>query len=200
MLRRFIAMLTGCLDMGGCSSPYRESLPADQPGSFALSEVESKETPEGILKTWRATSRGGGEPFAFGLEILLKAPKDKGQFAFSKGALIREHGADGKRFLEEVGRAIEAGEVIPTKEEQVDRLEFATAILGTSLSWKTGDSVIAGSFTSSKPGDWIALKLFLADGEGEVYLNINPVIGQGEFATKDPEYGEVVLRELAKVF
>ena len=60
--------------------------------------------------------------------------------------------------------------------------------------------MIGGSFTSTKPGEWIACKVFLADGEAEVYLNINPVIGQGEFTTKDPEYGAVVLRELAKVF
>jgi hypothetical protein len=72
--------------------------------------------------------------------------------------------------------------------------------LGTSLSRQSGENVIGGSFTSSKPGNWIAVKLFLADGEGEVYLNINPAIGQGEFTTKDPEYGEVVLRELASVF
>jgi hypothetical protein len=63
-----------------------------------------------------------------------------------------------------------------------------------------GEDAIGGTFTSSKPGDWIALKLFLADGEGEVYMNLDPVAGQGEFAAKDPEYAEVVLRELARVF
>lgn len=42
--------------------------------------------------------------------------------------------------------------------------------------------------------------MFLSDGEGEVYININPVAGLGEFTTKDPEHGEVVFRELATVF
>ena len=74
------------------------------------------------------------------------------------------------------------------------------SLLGASLRCESGDNAVAGKFTSSKQGDWIAFTLFLSDGEGEVYININPVAGLGEFTTKDPEHGEVVFRELATVF
>ena len=42
-------------------------------------------------------------------------------------------------------------------------------------------------------------KVFLADGEGEVFLNLNPKEEIGEFSVKDEEYGSVVVTELAKV-
>lgn len=201
MLRRLLTTLSGVLAIGGCSSAQNESLPLNQPGSFALAEVDSKATADGMLKTWRATSRSqDARPFTFRVEMLLKTRKGDVPLAFSKGAFIREPGADGTLFLQEVARAIEAEGHLPSKSDRVDRLAFSTAILGSGLSRQAGDDVIGGSFTSSKPGNWIAFKLFLADGEGEVYLNIDPVTGQGEFTTKDPEYGEVVLRELAKVF
>jgi len=39
----------------------------------------------------------------------------------------------------------------------------------------------------------------LGDGSSEVFLNLNPALGKGEFSIKDPEYGDGVLQELAKV-
>ena len=200
MLLRIFALFSAVFTARGCSTSRRESLPSDQPGSFAITEVESKETPEGTQKAWRATSREGGEPFAFRLEMLLKVPSGKLPVAFSMGAIIREQAADGTRFLRDVARGIAAQSEVPTNTERHDRLDFSTAILGTSLSREAGDQLIGGKFSSSKPGNWMAFKLYLADGEGEVYLNLDPVSGQGEFTTKDPEYGEVVLRELAHVF
>jgi hypothetical protein len=201
MLRRFIAILSGLLTTGGCDLLSQDDLPADQPGSFTLIELNSKEVDDGTLKTWIATSRANGnKPFKFRLELLFKATQGNSRFAFSKGAIIREKDADGQQFLAEVARAIESEVAAPMTSELVDRLEFSTAILGTSLSRGTSGNTVAGGFTSSKPGNWSALKLFLADGEGEVFLNINPIAGIGEFSTKDPDYGEVVLRELATVF
>ncbi len=201
MLRRIVTMLSGLFAAGGCSSSHDQSLPSNQPGSFALTEIDSKGTSDGTLKIWRAPSRAtDGEPFDFRLEMLLKTPKGDVPFAFSKGAIIREPGANGTRFLMEIARAIEADGDVASQAERAERLDFSTAILGTSLTREAGDDIIGGRFTSTKSGDWIAFKLFLADGEGEVYLNVNPVIGEGEFTTKDPEYGEIVLRELAKVF
>ena len=49
------------------------------------------------------------------------------------------------------------------------------------------------------PGNWTAMKLFLADGEGEVFLNINARDGVGEFSIKDEDYATIVVTELAKV-
>jgi len=58
-----------------------------------------------------------------------------------------------------------------------------------------------GSGFSQKPaGNWIATKAFLAGGDAEVFLNINPKLGVGEFSPKDPDYANQVVAELAKVF
>ena len=54
MLRRIVTMLSGLLAASGCSSSHDDSLPSNQPGSFALTEVDSKDTSDGTLKTWRA--------------------------------------------------------------------------------------------------------------------------------------------------
>src|SRR5262245_47284279 len=123
MLRRLFAMVNGLFGVSGRSKPYEEPLPSNQPGSFSFTEVESKETPEGTLKTWRAISRGTDtHPFNFRLEMLLKPPKGDLPMAFSKGAIIRESGADGRRFLGEVERAIESDAEVPTKSERSGRL------------------------------------------------------------------------------
>ena len=37
------------------------------------------------------------------------------------------------------------------------------------------------------------------DDEAVVFLNLNPVLGKGKFSIKDSEYGDYLLRELAKV-
>ena len=45
------------------------------------------------------------------------------------------------------------------------------------------------------------MKIFIGEGEeeGEVFLNLNPVIKKGQFSIKDAEYGDIVLRQLARV-
>jgi len=57
-----------------------------------------------------------------------------------------------------------------------------------------------GSFHEGSNGNWTSTKVFLANDRAEVYFNFNPVIHKGEFAMKDPAYGDPVLSELAKVF
>jgi hypothetical protein len=56
-----------------------------------------------------------------------------------------------------------------------------------------------GSFSDKLRGDWIAMKIFLANGEGEVFLNLNPGASKAEFSIKDSDYGDVVLAELARI-
>jgi hypothetical protein len=53
--------------------------------------------------------------------------------------------------------------------------------------------------TSQPPGSWTVTKLFLADGKGEVFLNLNAAEHIGEFSVKDEDYATIVTTELAKV-
>lgn len=45
------------------------------------------------------------------------------------------------------------------------------------------------------------MKIFIGkkDDPAEVFLNFNTVLRKGEFSIKDPDYGDDVLKELAKV-
>jgi hypothetical protein len=56
-----------------------------------------------------------------------------------------------------------------------------------------------GRFSGNPAGEWVNMKIFLANDEGEVFLNLNPTSNKGEFSIKDVDYGDVVIAELAKV-
>jgi len=59
----------------------------------------------------------------------------------------------------------------------------------------------SGGFSEKPRGSWTAMKIFLeaGDQEGEVFLNLNPELGKGEFSIKDEDYGDFVVAQLAKV-
>jgi hypothetical protein len=44
------------------------------------------------------------------------------------------------------------------------------------------------------------MKIFVARGdrEGQVFLNLNPVLKKGQFSIKDADYGDMVLAQLAQ--
>ena len=83
---------------------------------------------------------------------------------------------------------------------RADSLPVTAAILGVALEHGAGSSVYAGEFTSDRPGDWIVTKLFLGDGETEVFLALNPRANRAQLIAKDPEYANGVVAELARLF
>ena len=72
-------------------------------------------------------------------------------------------------------------------------------MLGTNLSRSSRVGTAGGGFVSKPPGAWMATKLLLADGQGEMFLNINEAEGIGEFSITDADYAATVVGELAKV-
>ena len=58
-----------------------------------------------------------------------------------------------------------------------------------------------GGFNTNPPGGWTAMKIFIGEGEqeSEVFVNLNPAIGKGQFSIKDADYGDKVLKQLATV-
>jgi hypothetical protein len=57
--------------------------------------------------------------------------------------------------------------------------------IGRDLSRGRGADQYAGAFTSNPKGTWIATKVFLAEGEGEVFLNLDPVGSGGRGGALD---------------
>jgi hypothetical protein len=183
----------------GCS-PDKSAPPesATYPGSFRIEELASTQEAAGTKITWLATAVRGTKSARFRIELLMKPKTDESAFGFTKGAIVRDEGSDGTSFLAELSEVL-GSKVAPPKAPLAQRLEFQASVLGSSLSRDAGPDLFAGSFTSHPPGNWIAVKVFVADGEGEFFLNLNPANQQGEIAPKDEEYGDVVVGELAKI-
>lgn len=188
-----LSLLVGCRgDVG------QRPEPAEYPGSFRIEKLSETADPEGTTTTWLATAPRGTRVAKFRIQLLVKAPKGDAPIVFTTGALIREPNQDGSSFLGELADVLKAS-AVPRELDRTERLDFATAILGTSLSRQAGPDMFAGGFTSSPAGGWIATKVFVADGEGEFFLNLNPAAGVGEISIKDEDYGDVVIAELARV-
>jgi hypothetical protein len=155
---------------------------------FKISPVKVSQQDVGEM-TWKA-AYGVDETFIFSLKLDTQS---NGLFTFSKGSIRHVQGSNSQDFLSKLTSTLGAKRV-PKISKKVEVLNFDVAILGMHNT-RFED----GGFSSQPIGNWITTKIFLANGEAEVFLNINPVSGIGEFSLKDTEYGDVVLRELASV-
>jgi hypothetical protein len=113
--------------------------------------------------------------------------------AFTKGKFIAVRNSDASGLLMALQKTLQA-KALPSNSVRVVELPFSAAILGEHVSHSPN-----GGFAVQPPGNWTTIKLFLGDGSSEVYLSLNPVLGKGEFAIKDQDSGDGVLKELAKV-
>ena len=135
--------------------------------------------------TWVATYTNEGKTAQFRISLPHKA--------LGSGTFSREEKSDTSVLLRDLGKALRGK--VPDKVDQVDELTVTFYVLGDKMS-KTEK----GSFKGGGQGDWLLVKMFVFHDEAEFYLNINEKTGKGEFAMKDPDYGDRVLKELAKVF
>jgi hypothetical protein len=173
--------------------------PADESSVFfKIEEVSRQQVKDGEELVLLASHESKEGMARFRISLVLKKLGGELPVSFSRGALIRENDSKPVEFLREVAKVLEAKHYKPGK--RADRLDLTLAILGQNLSRGSGTNQIAGGFTSEPAGDWITTKVFVADGEGEFFLNLNPKQGIGEISIKDPEYGNIVLKELSRIF
>ncbi len=144
-------------------------------------------------QNWLAAYTDVGRSTKFRIELgPAAALEDKiGSISVGRGNLLPETDSDPMPFLQSLKIALQAKN-LPTKIEKVDALPFDYMILGQNQTRSPDDS-----FRGTPKGNWTAMKISLE--KGEVFLNVNPVAHKGEFAIKDPAYGDVVLAELAKI-
>jgi hypothetical protein len=128
----------------------------------------------------------------------MRTPGDSKDFPVKtgEGRLVAEPGSDASVLLSDLKRALEA-KASPVKVQRARTLPFTFVNLGENLS----QAPSGGGFNQNPPGDWTAIKVFVGEGdqEGEVFLNFNQTIGKGQFSIKDPDYGDLVLKQLATV-
>jgi hypothetical protein len=142
-----------------------------------------------------ATYARGGRSAKFRIDFEPAQKKSNDEFvsAFGKGRIVSVTGSDSALLLEHLKKALEAKSV-PKHVKRGQQIEFEYVTLGDHMSHAP-----EGGFNAKPPGNWSPSKLFLANGEGEVFFNINPLMKIGEFSIKDSEYRDIVLTELAKV-
>ena len=145
------------------------------------------------MKRYQAAYVADGKTARFDIEVTSARPSGQTPFAFTKGKFIAVPNSDASGLLVALQKTLQA-KTVPSNAVRVAELPFRAVILGDHVSHSPN-----GGFAVKPPGNWTTIKLFLGDGSSEVFLNFNTVLGKGEFSMKDPEYGDGVLQELAKV-
>jgi hypothetical protein len=196
----FFGILMTLLTATGCSPPgankkegkASESYIPDS-GSVGF-DVQSL---EGSSK-WLATYTSGGRTAKFKIELGPGTLVDEKPIRIEsgKGRFLAVPGSDAGALLIALKQALEAKK-LPSKARRVDALPFDFVNFGENLS----HAPQGGGFSDNPPGNWTSLKIFVGEGptEGEFFLNLNPVTRKGEFSIKDPDYGDDVIAQLAKV-
>jgi len=118
---------------------------------------------------------------------------DSTPFAFGTWTLYRVPGYSPRALLAALAVAHSIPDTV-TPGSPADSMRLDVAVLAVNAA-RSRD----GAFGRAGTGTWIVAKLFFADDEGEVYLNLNPSRGEAEFSVKDKDYGPVVLREIGRL-
>jgi hypothetical protein len=161
--------------------------PSDEAVAFDITPVQNSNSQQ-----WIATYAVRGKTARFGIELSSTHAVDE-MVSSGKGRFLRQPGSAPDIFPADLKKALDA-KTIPNNVKKVDSLPFEFVVLGRNQS-RSSD----GGFSSNPPGDWTAMKIFLANGEGEVFFNLSPGSKKAEFSIKDSDYGDIVLGELAKV-
>jgi len=206
MTRHFfvLCVAAGSIAVGACNRPSAEThgrlvepyIPDSNSVAFNIEPVQSNNT----SSQWLATYTSRGKTAKFRIELgQPKANKAKEPLDFDiesgEGRFIAEAGSDASVLLADLKNALEA-KTIPTKVQRVNDLRFNFVSFGKNQSQASG-----GGFNAKPPGNWTPMKIFIGEGEneGEVFLNLNPVLKKGQFSIKDSDYGDIVLAQLARV-
>jgi len=167
------------------------------PGAVAF-DIKPLPSTEGY--EWLATYQGQGKTARFRIELAKAHSLDDEEsrsfdIKSGQGRFVAEPGSDASALLKELRTALEARS-LPGKVRRANTLPFTFVTFGQHQSQATD-----GGFSSNPPGNWTPMKIFIGEGdqEGEVFLNLNLVLAKGQFSIKDPDYGDIVLRQLASV-
>lgn len=201
-MKKFLAILvtvltltTGCKRVGiAFVEQNSEPVVPDSGEGYLMFDLQQL-ADQGAAQRYDCTFKSGGKTAHFQFEVVSSAPYGDPPISFTSGKITSMPGSDASVFLKKLQKTLEA-KTIPASVERIAQIPFTAAILGTNNSHGKD-----GGFFTKPPGHWTAMKIFIGrkDDPAEVFLNFNPVLHKGEFSIKDPEYGDDLLQELAKV-
>lgn len=160
--------------------------------SFGIEPV-GKQTPE----HWRyaASYTRQGKTARFGIDFhLTKTNGDGIRVRVGSGSFMADPKSDDSLLLEDLKQVLKASGT-PGGSMRVRELPFRIEVLGENL-----DRGPHGSLVDAATGNWVSARIFLGVQQDKVVmLNFQKPGGTGEFVSDDPQLGNDVLRELAKV-
>jgi hypothetical protein len=156
--------------------------------SFELQGPEER----GNASIYHATYRAEGKVARFDFELNTKPPSADG---LGFGRFIAVLGSDSSVLLRNLKTTL-AAKKLSTISPRVGELPFAFILMGNDLSHADD-----GGMSPEPRGHWTAMKIFIGHEKDdvEVFLNFNTSLHKAEFSIKDEEYGDTLLRYLAKV-
>jgi hypothetical protein len=194
----------GSIVLFGCnlSSTHTLEPVAEQyisaPGSVGF-DIEPLPS-DSSAQLWLATFVSKGKTAKFRIELGAPNPlNDRESRKFDiqqgEGKFVSVPGSDASVLLADLKKSLEA-KTLPVKVKRLSNLSFVFITLGMNESQAPG-----GGFNDQPRGNWTTMKIFIGEGEqeGDLFLNLNPVIKKGQFSIKDPDYGDIVLTHLARV-
>jgi hypothetical protein len=192
-----LSITAACNQPGQGTQEHASETYVPVPGAVVF---EIKPVASGAGSGWLATYQGHGKTAEFKIELDQEKSLDDTEsrslrIKSGKGRFVAEPGSDSSDLLNELKTELEA-KSLPAKVRRVNTLPFTFVSFGSNQSQASD-----GGFFANPPGNWTPMKIFIGDGdqEGEVFLNLNPVLGKGQFSIKDPDYGDTVLKQLASV-
>ena len=191
----FLLFLVACRRPESVGSAAEHYNPDESSVAFELQPLPRENDSE----RWLCTYASQGKTARFRIELGPANASDTNvasefNFRFGEGRFVPEAGSEPSVLTADLGRALQA-KSLPRPAPKKVVVPFTFVILGENLSQDRN-----GGFGATFCG-WTAMKIFLGEGddEGQVFLNVDPKMRIGQFSMKEPEYGDLVLAELAKV-
>lgn len=189
----FLLSLIGCKQKSTGLSAIEPYLADDASVPMKLEPVESLDGSQ----QWIVTYESLGKTAKFKIELgpAELQPENEFNIRSGEGRFIPAPESDSSVLLADLEKALQA-HLRHTPAAKKTTVPFTYAILGEKLSEARN-----GGFSVQPAGEWTAMKLFLGAGEeeSELFLNVNSKRRTARFSMKDPDYGDLVLAELAKV-
>ncbi|MEO8361853.1 MAG: HEAT repeat domain-containing protein [Vicinamibacteria bacterium] len=164
------------------------------PSSSVIFEIEPVQARDASRLAWIATHKLEGKVARFRIE-LEPEPRGATAPAFVSCSLSREPDSVGSALLSSLAKAL--GGAVPPSGPGLIGVNAPAVFLGRNLSRGGKGNLVAGLFGTEPAGSWISTKLTFEDGE--VFLNLDPAAGYGEFSLKDVAYARGVLSVLGRV-
>ncbi len=196
----WVLLVVAVIALAGCRkkrAPEALSVVTPSPDAVLFDADRTSVAVNGT-EMWSATYARDGHTARFTFRLDKSQPLASGSpLGFGHGSFFAVPLSDNAALLEALQTMLQAKHA-PKQASRVSELAFTYADLGNGMS-----RLPDGGYTGKPRGHWRATKLFLhspgSDEDQEVFFNVNPELHKGEFSIKDPDYGDGVLAQLARV-